>query len=151
LDNPDFLSYLGLKPGERWPASMLYPRSVSRNANTPSPDPARLFGYNYTTLEGGFGVPNHSRRTKLVRIARPSHTIAFADAVDIQINFTAANTWRGEEEYLPHSIAYRHPYGQHNEDSSKQRAAVVRWDGSAAMITREEATTNQSLWRILED
>jgi type II secretory pathway pseudopilin PulG len=151
INNPEFLAFLDIEPGEKWPKSMLYPTSAVRNPADPPPDPARLFGYNYTTIETGFSTPGFSRSVKLASILNPSKTISFADAVDLQIRFLSADRWAGKEEYLIHAIAYRHPYGRTGVSPEKQRAAAAFWDGSVRMVTREQAVNDPELWNIIQN
>jgi prepilin-type N-terminal cleavage/methylation domain-containing protein/prepilin-type processing-associated H-X9-DG protein len=108
------------------------------------------YGYNKTGVQDTGGVDgqgNHIalRQVTRMQIPRPSQTIAFADGLDAILDYTASDSYAGEELVISMAAAYRH-----NSASN-----VVYWDGRAALLPRQrmakDATDlNKPLWTLLQ-
>lgn len=138
--DPEFRQYFGLSGKSTvWPLSMISPRSQAVNSQGQR-CMQRSYGYNDTTLRThvSWGTPNQRIQPRVTKVANPSRTIAFADAVDWQITIDGADLYPNPETYVASAIAYR--YGG--------RAAVVFFDGHGGTVTRQEAVGNSLLWNI---
>ncbi|QYY35251.1 prepilin-type N-terminal cleavage/methylation domain-containing protein [Ruficoccus sp. ZRK36] len=142
--NPDFAPvYLGVSDLDRWPDELLSPwANIYESDGTRSIE--RSYGYNYTGL-GSYGVPGTSRNAKTLTVTNPAKTLAFADALDWQIQIYGASRYVGEETVeninANSAIAYRYD----------GYAGVVYFDGRAEMLSREEVIDNRTLWTIQQD
>jgi len=137
VSNKTFLcQYLGLPSNLRWPTEMRSPMAVMLYDE----DGLILnnsYGYNFTGL-ASYGTPNASRQATVAGVGEPAATLAFADALDWQIQMNGADRYRGREEGQNNAIAYRY----------NGRAGVVHFDGHAAMLRREEVVGNEKLWIV---
>ncbi|WP_309399059.1 type II secretion system protein [Cerasicoccus maritimus] len=131
-ENELFLDYLG---HDAIPECPVY--QATKEAD-PSGAGNHSYGMNFTNLKKGWG--DEGPRTALVvQVINPTEIIAFADALDLQIASWGAQKYEeGSEKYAQHAIAYRHN-GQAN---------VVHFDGSVALLTREEVVGNNDIWKI---
>lgn len=132
--------YLGVKDVHEWPDELLSPWATLRD-NRGRLRVERSYGYNYTGL-GGFGTPSTTRQARQSQLVNPSNTLAFADALDWQIQIAGADRYRGEEAdntSLNSAIAYRYD----------DRAGVVFFDGHTALLSRDEVVNNVELWNIV--
>lgn len=144
-DHEDFRKkYLGISASGSWPDGMISPLATSRNS---AGDRMihRSYGYNFTTVRGDdFGTPGLTRGGTIMLVANPSKTLAFADALDWQIQMSGADRYSGNEELMDtnknNAIAYRYD----------GYAGVVFFDGHTEMLSREEVIDNKALWEIKE-
>lgn len=141
--NPEFAPvYLGVADIYAWPEELISPRATLRDADGHLMI-ERSYGYNYTGL-GGYGVPDTSRNATLNQVFQPTKTLAFADALDWQIQINGANKYSGVEEVSNlnnnSAIAYRY----------NGKAGVVFFDGHTKMLSRDEVVGNRELWTIRE-
>jgi prepilin-type N-terminal cleavage/methylation domain-containing protein/prepilin-type processing-associated H-X9-DG protein len=93
---------------------------------------ALCFGYNVETQTFAYTGANTIASVVLPRLTRSSEVIAFADALDWQIDHTGQTVYSNVEgpstTAWVKDIAYRH----------RQRAQVVMWDGHVATLTRSD-------------
>ncbi len=139
----DFVvEYLEIPDPSDWPENRLSPLATQRN---PAGELyiSRSYGYNFTEL-GAYGVANTSRVATINTVADPAQTLAFADALDWQIQMSGANRYVSEEADVNvnqnNAIAYRY-------DGA---AGVVYFDGHTAMLKRADVVDNEKLWLIRE-
>ncbi|GHC13340.1 prepilin-type N-terminal cleavage/methylation domain-containing protein [Cerasicoccus arenae] len=140
-ENPSFVTeYLGFTDVNQWPEEFLSPWASIRSSDGQLLI-ERSYGYNYTGL-GAYGIPGTSRNANMMTLANPSKTLAFADALDWQIQIYGADRYNGVEEVNNNNtnsaIAYRY----------NGYAGVVYFDGHAEMLNREQVVDNQELWNI---
>jgi prepilin-type processing-associated H-X9-DG protein/prepilin-type N-terminal cleavage/methylation domain-containing protein len=136
MDNTTYRSLLGIgtKTLSNWDAGMLSPTARSTLVRD-------SWGYNLTGVPGGWSVPGFVSGVTISKVARPSQSIAFADALDSLIAKDGADRYvDGTDTYTLQAIAYRHD----------GRANVVFWDGHVKSVTRAEAVGNDALWNILQ-
>mgnify|MGYP001127043071 CR=1 FL=1 len=69
-------------------------------------------------------------------ITNPSQSFAFSDATDFWVKINRADAWESDEEKTGMGMAYR----------NDGKAAVVHFDGSVSMVTKEESVGNRELW-----
>jgi prepilin-type N-terminal cleavage/methylation domain len=135
----EFIGYLDVKrrPDESaaasWPQSLICPSATIDGGVI-----NRAYGYNATGLPP-ISEGDYLRQATVGRIPNPARTLAFADAVDWNINEAGANRYVGEV-YVNNATAYRHD----------DRACVVFWDGHVARLTRDQLTTDPHIWKMLE-
>ena len=131
-------NYLSIPITGAWPANLLSPRSTLRSS-TGVRNIAYSYGMNIETLTAGgaYGTPNLVRRVRSTQVSAPAETIALADAVDWQIDYTDAFQYQGVEVYIPRAMAYRY----------EGKAGAVFYDGHAAMLS-EADTADRNLWSI---
>ncbi len=141
--NPDFAPiYLEVSDVYAWPEELLSPKAALRDIHG-NLMIERSYGYNYTGL-GSYGVPDTSRNATLNQVFQPAQTLAFADALDWQIQINGADKYKGVEEVgNPNNnsaIAYRY----------NDKAGVVYFDGHTELLSRDDVIGNVELWTIRE-
>ncbi|AHF92181.1 hypothetical protein OPIT5_19950 [Opitutaceae bacterium TAV5] len=139
----------------KWPVKFLCPTSVAAG-NSPEENPgnyaARSYGYNST---GKNSSSYTFRQFAQNEIARPSTSLAWADAMDWKIDQTGADKYvesipvmksvmTGPVDYTK-AVAYRH--------GSKTNIAF--WDAHVKRLRRQDVIVNssganQQLWQILQ-
>ncbi|RRJ98987.1 prepilin-type N-terminal cleavage/methylation domain-containing protein [Opitutaceae bacterium TAV4] len=135
----EFIACLDVKrrPGfllaESWPKEVLCPMATIDGGVI-----NRAYGYNGTGLPSASG-DEYLRQVTVSQVPNPSRTLAFADAVDWNINESGADKYTGET-YVVNATAYRHD----------QRACVAFWDGHIERLSRERLTTDPVIWKTLE-
>lgn len=145
FQNERFLSYLGLKPTDRmwdedWPAvAKSGHKSASPNIPPGKMDRQASIGINlglrqhWANPDGSFNDLSY----RMQSIRKPSKAMAFADANDTWIRMDRADGWKSDKDpWYSMQIAYR----------NQGRAAVVFYDGHAALLTRAEVVGNWELW-----
>lgn len=140
--NKVFYAYLTPQklPTSQWPESFMCPVSQAAGNTTVG----YSFGYNVT---GKNSSAFQLRQFRQSEIARPSTTLAWADAVDWKIDQTGADLYVESTPTVKYNkaVAYRHG-GKIN---------VVYWDGHLGRLGREQVIVNAPtdatalLWRIL--
>ncbi|WP_309380315.1 type II secretion system protein [Cerasicoccus frondis] len=141
--NENFIeNYVGLELENA--QSMLVSPLATYPTGAPVESVGHSYGYNFTGL-GAYGVANSTREATVYQVVQPSQKLAFADAVDWQIQLSGAARYVGSNDTLNersnNAIAYR--YDDH--------AGVVYFDGHTAMLSREDVIDNLDLWALVGD
>ncbi|RRK01356.1 prepilin-type N-terminal cleavage/methylation domain-containing protein [Opitutaceae bacterium TAV4] len=142
-DTTDFLKYLGSNKtsANKLDKSMRCPDRVFLPDGSESDHTA--YGYNFTDLSSK--SDNSGQKERGVgqgEILRPSRTIAFADALDYQINSSNAGNYKPDTAKISQTAAFRH----------NDKINVVFWDGHAASRPRDEVAKNTGrIWNTLKD
>jgi len=140
ISNRNFLcKYLGLPSNLQWPKEMRSPMAVMLQEEGSLPL-NNSYGYNFTGL-AAYGTHNASRQATVTNVSQPAATLAFADALDWQIQMNGAHRYQGREEGQNNAIAYRY----------NGKAGVVYFDGHAEMLHRGQVINNEKLWVIDKD
>ncbi|MBC2602219.1 prepilin-type N-terminal cleavage/methylation domain-containing protein [Puniceicoccus vermicola] len=131
-ENPEVLEYMGDQP----------PLKCPTNLNNKEFKPGGMSGFSYglniTDVPGGWSEPG-KRTARVVEVANPSTTMAFADAVDWQILMYAARSSK-DDQYVAHAISYRH----------NGMANIAFFDGSVVSMSKDEVAGNHKLWKIVQ-
>jgi len=140
--NKVFYAYLTPQklPTAKWPENFMCPTSQAAG-NT---DVGYSFGYNVT---GKNNANYQLRQFKQSEVARPSTTLAWADAVDWKIDQTGADLYVESTPTVKYTkaVAYRHG----------RKINVVYWDGHLGRLDRQQVVVTDAsssaalLWRIL--
>jgi prepilin-type N-terminal cleavage/methylation domain-containing protein/prepilin-type processing-associated H-X9-DG protein len=131
VTNPAFLQYLVGRAGVNMlPIQTESPVSLGPNMWV-------NYGYNITGLPFGWGLPNVSIGVAPFNISDPSSTLAFADALDWNIDMADSNDYTGEV-YVQSAIAY--PYDG--------KTGIVYFDGHAEILPRAQVVNNADLWTL---
>ncbi|EIP98145.1 prepilin-type N-terminal cleavage/methylation domain-containing protein [Opitutaceae bacterium TAV1] len=134
-DTADFLQYLaGSKPtessGYKLPDSMRCPDRIVHSDHT-------SYGYNFTNLSSTV----KEQGVRQTDVPRPSRTIAFADALDYQVNSSNAKNYQPGVGKISQTVAFRH----------NGKINVVFWDGHASTRPQQEITSNTGqIWDTLK-
>ncbi|AHF90184.1 N-terminal cleavage protein [Opitutaceae bacterium TAV5] len=133
-DTSTFLRYLGdsKSSGSKLPLSM---RCPDREDPAQTDSDHTAYGYNFT----GLGPEAQAQGISQTEIPRPSQTLAFADAVDYQVNKTNSDKYTGAAK-TTQAVAYRHG----------GRINIAYWDGHVNSRQRSEVANNSTLWDSLK-
>jgi prepilin-type N-terminal cleavage/methylation domain-containing protein/prepilin-type processing-associated H-X9-DG protein len=148
LLNAEFYAYLSKRKATgiyNWPVDFLCPTSLALG-NTPENK-----NYNYAGFSYGYNVTQKTsglRRFTQSEVARPSTSLAWADAVDWLIEYSGTQNY---DESAPttqktKAVAYRH--------GGKLNAAY--WDAHVRRLSRDEVVVNavsdpnMQLWYVLK-
>jgi prepilin-type processing-associated H-X9-DG protein/prepilin-type N-terminal cleavage/methylation domain-containing protein len=135
-NNSDFIAYLDQKGSQAtWQQSLLCPASL--HGREQSDHAYRSYGMNFTGISGGWDTPGTSKSMRVLSVSNPSKMMAFADAVDWQIQIGRSDAYTGEV-FTQHAIAYRH----------NGSANVVFYDGHVKSMSRSEVVDNTELWTL---
>lgn len=143
-DNEEFRRYLGvMPPNAPWPDNLISPGAQLRDA-AGNRRIERSYGMNNEDLITGNWGDSKSTQfgTRVVKVASPARTIAFADALDWMINSKGVSNYRGKEEDLknqgqPYSVAYRY----------RGKAGFVFFDGHAEALSMKELQNNTNYFK----
>lgn len=143
-DNQDFRLYFGITDSNaKWPERLISPGAQLRDA-AGNKRMERSYGMNNEGLiTGSWGDAKSTQYgTRTVKVASPSQTIAFADALDWMINISGISNYQGKEEDLKsqgkqYSTAYRY----------RDKAGVVFFDGHAEALSMKELQANTNYFK----
>lgn len=130
--NKDFLFYL--KEGSTTlPEGLRSPLAETAGAG-------RGYGANISTLDIEDRNHEGGLRVDMTLVLRPERKLAWIDGLDWWVMRQYADRYRGREESMVHTPAYRYD----------GKAAVAFFDGHATALTREQVVGNLELWNIYQ-
>lgn len=130
--NKDFLFYLN-EGGTALPEGLRSPLAETTHGG-------RGYGANISTLDIEDRNREGGLRVDITLVLRPERKLAWIDGLDWWVMRQYADRYRGQEEAMVHTPAYRYD----------GKAAVAFFDGHATALTREEVVGNLELWNIYQ-